>query len=53
MFDVQPIYSWTWMWDFVVISVFMVSALHVMFDEVDKNSPAGLIFLSGTAIIVT
>ena len=54
MFDVQLVYSWTWMWDFVVISVFMVSALHVMFGRRwIRIAPAGPIFLSGTAIILS
>lgn len=54
MFDVQLVYSWTWMWDFVVMSVFMVSALHVMFGRRwIRIAPAGPIFLSGTAIILS
>ena len=53
-FDVQLIYSWTWMWDFVVMAAFMVAALWVMFGRRwIRIAPAGPIFLSGTAIILS
>ena len=53
-FGVQLVYSWTWMWDFVVMAVFMVAALHVLFgSRWIRIAPAGPIFLSGTAIILS
>jgi len=32
-FNVQLIYSWTWMWDFVVMSIFIVAALTIFFGK--------------------
>ena len=32
-FDVQLIYSWTWMWDFVVMAIFVVVALYIFFGK--------------------
>ena len=32
-FDVQLIYSWTWMWDFVVMAIFIVVALSIFFGK--------------------
>ncbi len=53
-FDVQLIYSWTWMWDFVVMTIFIVAALSIFFGRRwIRISPAGPIFLSGTAIILS
>ena len=53
-FDVQLIYSWTWMWDFVVMAIFIVVALSVFFGKKwIRIAPAGPIFLTGTAIILS
>ena len=53
-FDVQLIFSWTWMWDFVVMAIFMVVALSVFFGRRwIRIAPAGPIFLVGTAIILS
>ena len=53
-FDVQLIYSWTWMWDFVIMAVFFVAALTVFFGKRwIRIAPAGPIFLTGTAIILS
>lgn len=53
-FNVQLIYSWTWMWDFVIMALFMVAALYVLFGwKWIRIAPAGPIFLSGTAIILS
>ena len=53
-FDVQLIYSWTWMWDFVVMAIFLVAALTVFFGRRwIRIAPAGPIFLTGTAIILS
>ncbi len=53
-FDVQLIYSWTWMWDFVVMAIFIVVALSIFFEKRwIRIAPAGPIFLTGTAIILS
>ena len=53
-FDVQLIYSWTWMWDFIIMAIFMVIALTVFFGKRwIRIAPAGPIFLTGTAIILS
>ena len=53
-YDVQLIYSWTWMWDFVVMAIFVVAALSIFFGKRwIRISPAGPIFLTGTAIILS
>ncbi len=54
MFDVQLIYSWTWMWDFVVMAIFIVVSLSIFFGKRwIRIAPAGPIFLTGTAIILS
>jgi len=53
-FDVQLIYSWTWMWDFVVMAIFIVAALSIFFGKKwIRIAPAAPIFLTGTAIILS
>ena len=53
-FDVQLIYSWTWMWDFIVMAIFTVVALSIFFGKRwIRIAPAGPIFLTGTAIILS
>lgn len=53
-FDVQLIYSWTWMWDFIVMAIFVVAALSIFFStRWIRIAPAGPIFLIGTAIILS
>jgi len=53
-FDVQLIYSWTWMWDFVLMAIFVVVALSIFFGKRwIRIAPAGPIFLIGTAIILS
>jgi len=54
LFDVQLIYSWTWMWDFIVMAIFVVSALSIFFGRRwIRIAPAGPIFLIGTGIILS
>ncbi|MDF2422832.1 MAG: thaumarchaeosortase [Nitrosopumilus sp.] len=54
LFNVQLIYSWTWMWDFVVMAIFIVVALSIFFGKRwIRIAPAGPIFLIGTAIILS
>ena len=53
-FDVQLIDSWIWMWDFIVMAIFIVAALSVFFGRRwIRIAPAGPIFLTGTAIILS
>ena len=53
-YEVQLIYSWTWMWDFVVMAIFIVVALSIFFGKRwIRIAPAGPIFLTGTAIILS
>lgn len=53
-FNVQLIYSWTWMWDFIVMSIFVVVALSIFFGKRwIRIAPAGPIFLAGSAIILS
>ena len=54
LYDVQLIDSWIWMWDFIVMSIFTVTALSVFFGKRwIRIAPAGPIFLTGTAIILS
>jgi len=54
VFDVQLIYSWTWMWDFIVMGIFIITALTIFFGKRwIRIAPAGPIFLTGTAIILS
>jgi thaumarchaeosortase len=54
VYDVQLIFSWTWMWDFVVMTAFAVSTLFIFFGKKwIRISPAGPIFLGGSAIILS
>ena len=53
-FDVQLIYSWTWMWDFIVMAIFIVIGLSIFFGtRWIRIAPAAPIFLTGTAIILS
>ena len=53
-FNVQLIYSWTWMWDFIVMGIFVMVALSIFFGKSwIRIAPAGPIFLVGSAIILS
>jgi thaumarchaeosortase len=53
-FNVQLIYSWTWMWDFIVMGIFVMVALSIFFGKRwIRIAPAGPIFLVGSAIILS
>jgi thaumarchaeosortase len=46
--------SWTWMWDFIVLALFLTSALFVLFGtRFLKVAPAAIIYLAGSAIILS
>lgn len=54
VYDVQLIFSWTWMWDFVVMTSFVVATLFIFFGKRwIRIAPAGPIFLGGSAIILS
>ena len=53
-YNVQLIYSWTWLWDFVVMTIFLVSSMSILFGKKwVRISPAGPIFIAGTAVILS
>ena len=53
-YNVQLIYSWTWLWDFVVMAIFLVSSMSILFGKKwIRISPAGPIFIAGTAVILS
>lgn len=53
-FNVQLVYSWTWMWDFIVMGIFVIVALSIFFGKRwVRIAPAGPIFLGGSAIILS
>ncbi len=53
-YNVQLIHSWTWLWDFVVMTIFLVSSMSILFGKKwVRISPAGPIFIAGTAVILS
>lgn len=53
-FHVQLIYSWTWMWDFIVLAIFLVASMSILFGKRwIRISPAGPIFIAGSAVILS
>jgi len=53
-YNVQLIYSWTWMWDFLIITTFVITTLFIYFGKKwIRIAPAGPIFLGGSAIILS
>lgn len=51
--EVPLIFSWEWLWDFVVMSAFVVATLSIFFGKRwIRIAPAGPIFLGGSAIIL-
>ncbi|RDJ31360.1 MAG: thaumarchaeosortase [Crenarchaeota archaeon] len=53
-YSVQLIYSWTWMWDFIIMTAFVIASLSIYFGtRWIRLSPAGPIFLGGSAIILS
>jgi len=54
VYDVQLIFSWTWMWDFIVMTAFVISTLFIFFGKKwIRIAPAGPIFLGGSAAILS
>ena len=53
-YNVQLIFSWTWMWDFIIMAIFVVVSLFIIFGKKwIRIAPAGPIFLSGSAVILS
>ncbi len=53
-YSVELIFSWIWLWDFVVMTLFVVVALSIYFGKKwIRISPAGPIFLAGSAMILS
>jgi len=53
-YGVQLIYSWTWMWDFVFMAVYVIAVLFIFFGKRwIRIGPAGPIFLAGSAAILS
>ena len=53
-YNVQLIYSWTWMWDFIIMAIFVMASLTIYFGKRwIRIAPAGPIFLGGSAIILS
>ncbi len=53
-YSVQLVYSWVWLWDFVVMTIFVTVALSIYFGRRwIRIAPAGPIFLGGSAIILS
>ncbi len=53
-YNVQLIYSWTWMWDFVVLAAFLIASMGILFGRKwIRISPAGPIFIAGSAVILS
>jgi len=53
-YNVQLIFSWIWMWDFVVMAIFVIASVSILFGKRwIRISPAGPIFLAGSAIILS
>jgi thaumarchaeosortase len=53
-YNVNLVYSWTWMWDFIVMGAFVIAAVFILFGKRwIRIAPAGPIFLCGSAIILS
>ncbi len=53
-FKVHLIYSWTWMWDFVIMGLYIISAQIILFGRIwYKFASAGAIYLAGSALILS
>jgi thaumarchaeosortase len=51
---VHLVYSWTWMWDFVVMAIYVLSSLIILFGKNwYKIASAGAIYLAGSALILS
>jgi thaumarchaeosortase len=52
-YNVELVLSWVWMWDFIVMALFVGTSLAVLFGRRwYKIAPAGAIYLAGSAMIL-
>ena len=53
-YNVQLVDSWQWMWDFIIMALFIVSSLGILFGKKwYKIAPAGAIYLIGSAVLLS
>jgi thaumarchaeosortase len=53
-YKVQLVYSWTWMWDFVIMAFYVLVSQIVLFGKKwHKIASAGAIYLAGSALILS
>lgn len=53
-YNVELIFSWIWMWDFIIMTIFSISCLFIFFGKRwIRIAPAGPIFLGGSAVILS
>ena len=53
-YNVQLIYSWTWMWDFIIMAAYVIVVLFIFFGKRwIRIGPAGPIFLAGSGAILS
>lgn len=53
VYNVTLVDSWMWMWDFIIMAVFVVSSLVLLFGKKwYKIASAGAIYLAGSALIL-
>jgi thaumarchaeosortase len=53
-YSVRLVDSWTWMWDFIVLAIYIAAALTILYGKNWlKIAPAGPIYLFGSAIILS
>ena len=54
VYAVELIFSWTWMWDYIIMAIFVVTSLFIFFGKKwIRIAPAGPIFLTGSAVILS
>lgn len=53
-YNVELVFSWIWMWDFIIMALFSIACLFVFFGKLwIRIAPAGPIFLGGSAVILS
>jgi thaumarchaeosortase len=53
-YKVHLVYSWEWMWDFIIMSIYVGSSLGILFGKKwYKIAPAGVIYLVGSTAILS
>jgi len=53
-YEVPLIYSWIWLWDYIIMTAFVVATLFIYFGKKwIRIAPAAPIFLGGSAIILS